>query len=205
MSVKRSSDLNQSPEAKLPPLRPFLRRLEETALELRRRVGVGPLGPLDPMLLQEQFGCTIVTDEAVVAMTPEMRALVRTVTPQEWSGTGIPLLSGKLLVILNPDQTPERARVTALEEVAHQHYGHEPTRIAILPTGVVNRTFNPRNEQEAYWTAAAALLPMKAVARAVWGGQSSVDLATAYGVSIELAEFRIKILGLWSHYVRNAA
>ena len=205
MSAKIANDPTQASDAPLPPTRLFLRRLEEVAMELRRHAGVGPLGPLDPMLVQGQLGCTIITDEAIATLSSEMRSLVRRMTPQEWSGTGMPLPTGELLVLLNADQTVERARVTALEEVAHRHYGHEPSQITALPGGISSRTFNPRIEQEGYWTAAAALLPMKAVANAVWRKRSAEELATEYGVSIELAEFRIKILGLWNHYVRNAA
>lgn len=205
MSTKYPPTVTASPDAALPPTRAFLRQLEEGAVALRFRAGVAPLGPLDPRVVQKQLGCTIVTPEAVAVMLPEVRARVREVTPREWSGTGLPMPDGHLLVLLNPNQTVERAGVTALEEVAHAHYGHEPTRIVTLSNGAVKRVFSPRNEQEAYWTAAAALLPMKAVGLAVWRGQTAVDLAADYGVSIELAEFRIKILGLWTHYTRNAA
>lgn len=205
MSTGHPENVAALPDTPLPPTREFLRRLEEEAAALRRRAGVRPLDPLDPAVVQGQLGCTIVTPEAVAAMSPAVRDRVRAITPREWSGTGLPLPDGQLLVLLNPDQTTERARVTALEEVAHGHYGHEPTRITVLPNGVTKRTFSRRTEQEAYWTAAAALLPMKAVGRAVWRGQSAVALAAKYGVSIELAEFRIKILGLWPHYVHNAA
>ncbi len=205
MMTKYPPTGSAAPDAALPPTREFLRHLEEQAIALRRRAAVALLGPLDPWIVQEQLGCTIVTPEAVAAMTPEVRAQVCRVTPQEWSGTGLPMPDGHLMVLLNPDQTIERARVTALEEVAHEHYGHEPTQIITLPNGVIKRSFNPRNEQEAYWTAAAALLPMKAVALAVWRGQTAVALAADYAVSIELAEFRIKILRLWPHYIRNAA
>lgn len=204
MSSKHSM-ISGDPPAALPPTRAFLRRLEEEAIALRHRAGVPPLGPLDPRAVQAQLGCTIVTPAAVEAMSDDERARVRKVTPREWSGTGLPMPDGHLYVVLNPDQTVERAAASAMEEVAHQHHGHEPTRITTLPNGVVKRSFNPRNEQEAYWTAAAALLPMLAVGRAIWRGQTAVDLADEYGVSIELAEFRIKILGLWSHYTRRAA
>ncbi len=176
MSRKRPSNVVDLPGAVQPPTREFLQHLEEQATQLRRRAGVGPLDRLDPWAVLEPLGLTIVTPDDIAAMTPEQRARVRTVTPKEWSGTGMPLPDGQLLVLLHPEQTPERATVTVLEEVAHTHYDHPPTQIVTLPSGVVKRTFNARNEQEAYWTAAAALLPMKAVGLAVWHGQTAADL-----------------------------
>lgn len=197
---KRASDMVDTPDATRPPTREFLQYLEEQAAQLRRRAGVGQLDRLDPWTVADQLGITIITPHDIAAMTPEQHAQVRTVSPKQWSGTGMPLPNGQLLVVLNPEQTPERATVTTLEEIAHTHYGHQPTRIVTLPNGTAKRSFNARNEQEAYWTAAAALLPIKAVGRAVWLGQTASELAEAYGVSVELAEFRIKILRLWHHY-----
>lgn len=187
-------------DAARPPTREFLQHVERQAMEIRRRAGVKGLDPLDQQALADHLGLKIITPEGVVGMTPEHRSQVRAVTPKQWSGTGMPLPNGRLLVMLNSEQTPERANVTTMEEFAHAYYGHQPTRIVALPNGAAKRSFNPRNEQEAYWTAAAALLPMKAVGRAIMRGQTAGELAGAYGVSIELAEFRIKILRLWPYY-----
>lgn len=205
MSTKRPPNIVEFPDGVRPPTWEFLQYLEKQAAQLRRRAGVGPLERLDPRAVAEQLGLTIVTPDDVADMTPEQRAQVRALTPKQWSGTGMPLPGGELLVLLHPEQTPERATVTVLEELAHTHYGHRPTRIATLSSGVAKRTFNARNEQEAYWTAAAALLPMKAVGLAVRRGKTAADLAASYGVSAELAEFRIKILRLWPHYTANVA
>lgn len=151
------------------------------------------------------LGLTIARPDDIEAMTPDERAYLEAVSPKVWSGSGIPLPDGHLLVLLNSTQTAERANVTVLEEAAHEHLGHEPTRIDTSISVLPKRTYNAQNEQEAYWTAAAALLPMKAVAQAVFRGQLARDLASAYGVSVELVEFRIKILGLWDRHVKHAA
>lgn len=192
-------------EAALPPTREFLQRIEAQAAQLRYRAGVGPLDRLDPRQVADRLDLTIATPDDIQAMAPDERANVEAMSPKIWSGSGLPLPDGHLLVLLNPSQTPERANVTVLEEAAHDHLGHEPTSIDTSTSGVPKRTYNARNEQEAYWTAAAALLPSKAVALAVYKEQSACDLAAAYGVSVELAEFRIKITGLWRHYAKYAA
>ena len=204
-STAKHPDSVTDPAKRRPPSTDFLRSLEEEAVRIRERAGVEPLGPLDPWAVLDQLGLTIMTTDELEGMTPELRAQVRKLTPKEWSGGGMPLPDGDLYILLHPDQTPERARITTMEEVAHEHYGHEPTAITQLPSGGFKRSFDQRVEQEAYWTAAAALLPMKAVGLAVYQGKHEDELAKEYGVSIELVQFRIKILGLWKHYTRRAA
>ncbi len=105
--------------------------------------------------------------------------------------------------LLHPSQTPERANVTIMEEVAHVHLGHQPSRLVATSSGMEKREYNETDEKEAYWTAAATLLPRHAVAQAVWRGQSVEDLAAAYGVSRECVEFRIKTLRLWTEHLGN--
>lgn len=72
-------------------------------------------------------------------------------------------------------------------------------KLQALGDDLYKRIYDDAVEQEAYWTAAAALLPSKAVAMAVYRGETADDLAVRYSVSSELAEMRIKTLGLWSH------
>lgn len=62
------------------------------------------------------------------------------------------------------------------------------------------REYDEETEKEAYWTAAAALLPKKVVAMAVYNEVPASQLAARYGTSRELVEMRIKLLKLWSHY-----
>jgi Zn-dependent peptidase ImmA (M78 family) len=114
---------------------------------------------------------------------------------------GVPLPEGRFLVLLHPNQTPERAAVTVMEEVAHAYFEHRPSRLVTERNGFARREYDKQIEQEAYWTAAAAMLPRLVVAHAVWRGQSAEDLATQYHVSVELAEFRIKVMRLWPERV----
>ena len=106
----------------------------------------------------------------------------------------------RLLVLLHPNQTAGRANVTIMEEVLHVYYRHSPTQLFDEPSGVQRRAYNKVAEREAYWTAAAALLPAHAITKAVWCGESISDIADRYGASEELVGFRIKILGLWPDY-----
>ncbi len=185
--------------------REFQRFVEEHAAELRRRAGIGPLERLDPWAVAPKFGVIIPDLADLVGMSPEDRAHLGAVDAKAWSGGGISLPGGKLLVLLNPSQTAERAAATIMEEVAHVHLGHRPSLLAPQPNGAAGRRYDAQTEREAKRVAAAALLPAVAVARVVWAGTPAAVLAAEFGVSVELVEFRIKILGLWSEYRGHAA
>lgn len=165
---------------------------------LRRRAGLSPTERLDPYALAEVFQLAILVPQQIAGVSPEDLDLVGGLDPKAWSGMGRKLPDGQTLILINPRQTPERANATIMEEVAHVHLRHQPSQLVTLPTGFWKRTYDAADEQEAYWTGAAALLPSQALGRAVWKGCATEEIAAAFGVSHELVEFRIKILGLWA-------
>ena len=181
-----------------PPTIDFLRKLEKNALEIRKRAGVGPLDRLDPLEREKQLGIKVIFVDKLQGLSPEQVEFLERLSPRDWSGAGLSqkLPDGTMMVPVHPGQTVQRMRVTVLEEVAHDFYGHQPVHL----NGSGRQGYDEKSEQEAYWTAAAVLLPMKAVARAVWLRQSAEDLGDEFGASKELAEMRIKIMGLWDEY-----
>jgi hypothetical protein len=180
--------------------RETLRSIEAHATALRERAGIGALDRLDPRVLAPNYGVIVADLDDLTHLAPGDRAHLRSVDARVWSGMGMPLPGGQLLVILHPCQTPERAASTIMEEIAHAHLGHEPSQLVTDASGLVRRQYDATVEREAKWTAAAALLPAKAVARAVWVGMAAETLAAEFAVSVELVEFRIKVLHLWPQY-----
>lgn len=173
-----------------------IRHYEESARSLRDRAGVGPYERFDPLALTAQLGVVLKYPDEVDNLPQDLFAQIASMDAKEWSGMGLALPRDKLLVILNRNQTLERARVTLLEEVAHQYHGHTP--VGIGPGG--RAQYHAEEEQEAKFTAAAAMLPMREVARAVYRGNSAAHIASRFGASTELVEMRIKTLNLWEYY-----
>jgi len=178
---------------------------EEHAATLRQRAGIGSRDRFDPRSLTRELGLVITYPADIPGLTPDDYALVTGVDVRTWSGMGGTLPDGRLLVVLHPSQTAERANVTIMEEVAHAHLGHRPSLLVTQPSGLEKRQYNQTDEDEAYWTAAAALLPRLIVAEAVWRGRSVEDLAAAYGASVECGQFRIKTLNLWADHRNRGA
>lgn len=180
--------------------RRFLRFVEEHGLAIRHRAGLGTEGRLDPYEAASEFGVVIAKPDELQRLDPRDLAQIRLIDARAWSGSAQELPDGRVLVLLNPNQTPERAASTLMEEIAHAYFGHQPTALISAPMGLTNRTYVKAEEDEAFWTGAAALLPSSVVARAVWHEIPADALAQAYGVSLELVEFRIKTLRLWAWY-----
>lgn len=178
----------------------YLRAIESHASTLRQELGLHPLHPFDPRSVTARYGVKLVQLDDLTALSPEDRSHLALVDARVWSGAGLPLPDKTMLVILHPKQTVERERITIMEEIAHAYFNHCPTKLSTTAGGMMRREYHPDTEKQAYWTAAATLLPSKVISMGVWKRQPIEDLAKAYGVSTELVLFRIKILGLWSEY-----
>ncbi len=190
---------------KRPATKKFLHEIEAQAGELRRLAKADLLQKLDPLKLTATFRIRIMDATKLPMLLDEDPDFFATIDVKKWSGFAQRLPTNEVMVILHPYQTPERARVTLLEEIAHLHYNHASSRLVSLSSGLIQRTFNARIEQEAYWTAAAALLPAYALAQAVWRHESVQQIATMFGTSVELVQFRLKILSLWTPYKAYSA
>lgn len=186
-----------NPSVRQPITPELLQKHEHAAQAIRGRANVGcfepffPFEHLDALRVRARY-----LDEA-----PELDAAIQGIDAKEFSGWGKALPDGSLIVVLNRLQTQARTNVTLLEEVAHHHYGHAPTCV-----GSLGRTeYSPADEQEAQFTAAAALLPARVVAMGVYQRKDGKALAASFGASEELFEQRVKTLGLWDLYERPLA
>ncbi len=120
---------------------------------------------------------------------------------QDWSAMSVPLeFDGSRWAILRNDQhTMGRQQVTYLEECWHILLGHKLTKIARIAESY-GRTFESSEEHDAFYLASACMLPKNAVIKYVNDGMPSVQIGEQFGVSPELAEYRIKRLGLWRKF-----
>lgn len=119
-----------------------------------------------------------------------------------WSAMAIPSTA---VIVVNPNQTEERKQSSIMEEVAHLFLGQNPTLITSGRGPGVSRSFDASGERLAFWTGAAVLLPAEQLSLLVWRRKTIPDIAASFGVSVELVEFRLKILGLWTRVNRDAS
>ena len=86
-----------------------------------------------------------------------------------------------------------------MEEICHILLGHQLTALSHVE-GQTFRDYNRDQEQDAYGSGAAILIPRTTLIRRIENGELAETIAKHLGVSQELIEYRIKITGAWYQY-----
>jgi IrrE N-terminal-like domain len=182
------------------------RKFEMFALGYREFAGVGPEVPLNPFQLARFANLLVVDFDDVKGMTAEAREHLLGEAAEKWSGgaCSIPLPDGRKIVILNPTHGPMRTNATLMEEVSHVFLGHQPSRLKVVSETKegrkVSREYRHADEEAAYATGAAALVPYSSLRRAIHRGKTAQQIARHFRVSRELVEYRLKVTRLWPLY-----
>lgn len=174
--------------------------MEEMASNLRKELGVSMVQPLDALELRIE-GVEITIPNEVVGISVNCLRHLTENGVEDWSAMSVPLDLDKVrwTILINNCHSTERQRVTYLEECWHILLGHKLTKIAKIGTAF-GRTYESSEEHDAFYLAAATLLPDKAIHDAVEQGDSAEKIAVKFGTSPELVQYRIKRIGLWRVY-----
>ena len=182
------------------------RQFELHALGIRDFARVRMGAPLNPFDLAA-FARLLVVDFAEVrGLTAEAREHLLGPASEQWSGgaCSIPLPDGRKIVILNPNHGAMRTNATLMEEISHVFLGHKPSRLQVVAETesgrTVSREYRKADEEQAYATGAAALVPFAALRKFVYEGRNSQQIARHFRVSRELVEYRLKVTRLWRTY-----
>jgi len=183
-----------------PPVSHSKSEMEAMANQLRDDLNVGTVSPLDALSIRV-LGVEVLVPADIEGLSRECRSYLTGPGRYEWSAMSVPLNTHntRWVVLRNDRHQIERQRVTYLEECWHILLGHKLTRIAKIADSY-GRTYDSNEEHDAFYLAAATLLPESAIAKAVQSKLSVDALAQHYGASPELVEYRIKRLGLWRSY-----
>lgn len=175
------------------PDQPFLRRWEGKAKELRDRLRLTDDEPLDPFaLLGTMPGIIVVGSADLVADHPGLCCALEPHT-SAWSAAAYRANGGLWMVLYNSAHTRTRTNVSLLEELAHIHLEHAPSKVQMDEHGMLRRTYAKSKEQEAYGVAAAALIPFPGLVRRISSGLSLSEIGKYYGASEPLVRYRMQI------------
>jgi hypothetical protein len=178
---------------------------EPRAEKLRAMVPPSPNGTLafDPWQLAPLVGLCVV-ECTFGGLTEIEKKYMQGLRGDHWSGGFVPtvLPNGTRLCMLNPDQSHRRQKITLMEEIAHLFLGHSPTVLSMSGESRY-RDFNEEQEKEAYGVGAAVLLPWRLIFPMLNGGDNFDYLSEAFDVTRELVQYRIKICGASSLYIKR--
>ena len=103
-------------------------------------------------------------------------------------------VGGKRVIVFNPLRSEARQRSDVAHELSHLLLEHELTEIREVG-GVPFRTCRADQEEEATTLGGALLLPRPLLLRAVARGMGVEDIARGYGVTTDMARFRLNTTG----------
>lgn len=182
------------------------RQFELRALGIRDFAGVRPDAPLDPFRLAKFANLLVIDFDQIKGLSEQAREHLLGAGSEKWSGgaSSRPLPNGRRLVILNPNHGRMRTNATLMEEISHVFLGHQPTRLNVVAQNsrgpTVSRDYRKTDEEQAYATGAAALVPYSALRKFVLAGHTSLEIAKRLRVSRDLVEYRLKVTRLWKTY-----
>lgn len=173
----------------------YKRFLEGHAKALRDKCAVPPFGRLDPFELAKKMEMDVLLIHRNLPVPAEILEQLLDRDSSSWSGGTLHLPDGKILVVMNSTHDIRRQRATLMEEIAHVHLKHTPSKLQIID-GVVLRSWDQTVENQAYWLGATALVPERVLKGARTLRKTVQDVATDCGVSEQLVTFRMKISGI---------
>lgn len=171
---------------------------ERTSISLRGELGLTALERLDPSCLAEYLQVRLITPVEVPGIPDNVLKQLLTVDPSGWSA--LTIVQGETAILIyNPQHSPGRQASDITHELAHIILGHQPATMIMSPDGkLVMRSYNQKQEDEANWLAWAILLPRDALLAKMRRKTSVDDIAAAFGVTVTLVQYRLRITGIES-------
>jgi Zn-dependent peptidase ImmA (M78 family) len=178
--------------------RGFKARAERTSLGLRGELGLSAFERLDFHRLAAFLQVQLIGPAEVPGINTEMLDQLLKVDPWGWSA--LTIVQGEAaIVIYNPAHSSGRQASDITHELAHIILGHQPATMIMSHDGkIVMRTYNQKQEDEANWLAWAILLPRDALFAQKKRDSSMQEIATLFGVTEILVQYRLRITGIES-------
>lgn len=175
--------------------RGFKALAERSSVAARVALGLTSVSPLDPWRLAEHIKVAVLKFSDL-ELTPESISQLTHIDPESWSAMTLQLGATHAIVV-NPAHALTRQRADLMHELAHVQLKHTPARVEVSKLGVLLLSdYSDEQEQEADWLAAAFLLPREGLVEMRARNDSVTQIATHYGISAALCEWRLRMTGV---------
>ena len=184
--------------SKFPP-NPNQWSAERNGLKLRSDFGRAVHAPLNPFEIARQSNDLKLLSRAEfdAIIGPDCSIKLHGAYRDTWSGFVVPV-DGRHFVVINTTHAETRQHATLTEELFHIRLKHRPCKLSQCPvTGLMKREYAREIEHEAFWSAAAALLPYSTLRELVLSGTPIERIAEMFGISVQLVQMRMKLTKLW--------
>ena len=124
---------------------------------------------------------------------------LRKIQPDAFSACTFEPSEGRKVVVYNPLSSKTRLTSDLAHELAHIVLAHEMSRIERLGD-LAFLSCDSTQEEEAAWLAGCLLLPRALLLTEVRNGATIDGIAEKYGVSDDLARYRVNVTGVLRQY-----
>lgn len=172
--------------------RGFRAHAERLAVALRRELG---LHESDPLPLDDAARArNVEVVSAADLVDPARLAELERIQAFAFSACTFDI-DGRSVIVYNPLRSEPRRRSDVAHELSHLLLAHALTEIREV-AGLPFRTCRADQEEEATNLGGTLLLPRPLLLRAVGRGMGAQAVAAEYGVSLEMARFRLNTTGV---------
>lgn len=179
--------------------RGFKTMAENDSLTHRRSLGLQDTAVLDPVALAAHLDITVVSADTLIDRS-RLEELERL---QAFAFSAATFdIDGRDFIVVNPLRSRERLASDVSHELAHLHLQHELAEIQMIDN-VPFRTCRPDQEEQATAWGGALLLPRPLLLHAVINGLNADAIAVKYGVTPEMARFRVNTTGVHKQALRR--
>ncbi len=176
---------------------------ENTAIGLRRELGILQEDPLDPRKLAKHLGILVWAAEEVPGVDKDALRVLLHDDPSSWSAVTVHA-GGRSVILTNSAHSGGRPASDLMHELAHLILGHEPARVDVSEDGhLMLHSFGRVQEDEANWLSGCLLLPRAALLNAREQGWSLSRIAQHYGVSEAMVKYRMNVSGADAQVARR--
>lgn len=169
---------------------------ERTATAIRAEQDLSATAPLSPARLAEHLGIVLWTCADVPGITPDILQQLAVNDPWGWSAVTV-AVHGRVIVVYNDRKSRGRQASDITHELAHVILSHDPATVILSESiDLSMRTFDQKQEDEANCLAWALLLPREALFDARKNRLPLDRIATAFGVTETLVQYRLRMTGI---------
>ena len=176
--------------------RGFKTQAEKLARQRRSAFGLAPTDRLDPVSFLRSEGLVVWRPNDIPGLDPDHLHQLTVIGKDEWDGMTIKE-NGFTAIIVNSSDAKTRQANTLMHEWAHIELRHKPSRADRSEGGILLLSdYPPELEEEADWLSGCMLAPRDGLLTHCGRGLSATQVAAHYGISPQLANWRIRMTGI---------
>jgi Zn-dependent peptidase ImmA (M78 family) len=176
---------------------------ERVAANLRMELALQPFDPLPPTLVAESMRVRMIAADALEGVPKDVAKRLLTQHSRNWSAVTVSA-GDRHLIVFNSAHSAARQANDLMHELAHLILKHEPSKTFMDPgKGLMIRSYDKGQEDEANWLAAALLLPREALLQLRGRRTPSAAICEKFGVSEELLTMRTRTTGVERQLARR--